>query len=402
MSNLIKTNLKRRCPICNNDSGELLHNQKFILQNDCPLPNEYDLIICSRCDFIFADTSATQKNYDYYYSAMSKYEDESISTGSGNLLFDNNRLKKTAEDIVSNIRSLDANILDVGCASGGLLLELKKQGAHNLHGLDFSEKCINYLKSKGIQNGYVGSLSACNFKATGKLFDCIIMSHVLEHVYDVNGLINQIKNNLADDGIMYLEVPNAFQYHKFYTVPYHFFDIEHINHFDSNSLKNLALYNNFSIISEGIKEVNISETNLYPCCYIFLRKQSTEINFKNWQKNNRLKENITTYLCQCQSSTINVLIKNLIMKDIEIAIWGAGQYSMRLLRDTDLNKCRIAAFIDNDQNKQGKLLNGIEIKSSHFLKEFKGAIAIASAYNGNSIHNEIKKLNLPNEIILLN
>jgi len=35
------------------------------------------------------------------------------------------------------------------------------------------------------------------------------MSHVLEHMINLEDFLEQIKNNLDDDGIFFIEVPNA-------------------------------------------------------------------------------------------------------------------------------------------------------------------------------------------------
>lgn len=75
--------LLRPCPICDNLSGNILHKQIFSLQKNSILPNEYDVVSCSKCGFVFADTSANQNKYSEYYLSFSKYEDKNSIAASG-------------------------------------------------------------------------------------------------------------------------------------------------------------------------------------------------------------------------------------------------------------------------------------------------------------------------------
>ena len=75
--------LLRNCPICNQTNGKILHTQHFSLPDKSILPNAYDVVSCENCGFCFADTSATQADYDKYYNEMSKYEDKNTGTGGG-------------------------------------------------------------------------------------------------------------------------------------------------------------------------------------------------------------------------------------------------------------------------------------------------------------------------------
>ena len=77
--------LNRFCQICGNEKGEILHHQKFCLPDNYILPEEYDIVCCNNCGFVFADTTANQKIYNNFYENFSKYEnlDSSISSGGG-------------------------------------------------------------------------------------------------------------------------------------------------------------------------------------------------------------------------------------------------------------------------------------------------------------------------------
>jgi hypothetical protein len=125
---MINKKLFRICPVCGHDIGEILYNQKFSLPVENPLPKNYDVVSCISCGFVFADSSATQKNYDVYYEQLSKYEDETTASGTGLSSFDAARLNKTALEIEKILPDKSAKILDVGAANGGLLMALRVLG----------------------------------------------------------------------------------------------------------------------------------------------------------------------------------------------------------------------------------------------------------------------------------
>lgn len=144
-------NAQRKCPICGEVWVEVLYTQHFSLPDNMMLPTVYDIVACSKCEFVYADTSASQKDYDLFYTDMSKYEEPVIASGGGNTLWDRERLTRVANDLESYINKSSA-ILDIGCANGGLLVILKERGFINLTGLDQSPSCVSYVEtSHGIR-----------------------------------------------------------------------------------------------------------------------------------------------------------------------------------------------------------------------------------------------------------
>ncbi len=55
----------RNCPICQEENGEILHTQNFVLPEGHPLSNGYDILCCDRCGFVYADTTVSQKDRQF-------------------------------------------------------------------------------------------------------------------------------------------------------------------------------------------------------------------------------------------------------------------------------------------------------------------------------------------------
>ena len=102
-----------------------MHTQRFELPEGHPLSSGYDVVACSTCGFVYADTSVTQVDYDRFYTEHSKYEDAKTGTGGVENPFDWKRQQETALQIADVLQDTSASILDVGCANGGMLLALK-------------------------------------------------------------------------------------------------------------------------------------------------------------------------------------------------------------------------------------------------------------------------------------
>jgi len=382
--------LNRICPICNSSEGEVLHTQKFLLDDNNPLPSEYDVVCCKHCQFIYADVDATQEDYNTYYEKFSKYESVEVSSGGGTTLYDAQRLSEMAMEISKYIPDKNAAILDIGAALGGLLKLLKEDGYNNLSALEPSLGCVDFMKNEYGINAYQGGLFN-NFETIfeKQKFDFIILSHVFEHIYDLKEPITNIRSLLSDTGKIYIEVPDSSRYHDCYVVPYYYFDMEHINHFDQYSLQLLMGTHGFRAIASGQKNITASESVMYPAVWTLFKINTIS------------KNAILKYIEKSKNNDHNTMLSDIIASQKECVVWGAGSFTKRLLAQSDLRQCNIQFFIDKDENKQNKYLDTIVIKNPDDLKNFTGTIIVASALFASEIVSEIKNHGYENPIIIL-
>lgn len=97
-----------------------------------------------------------------------------------------------------------SNVLEVGCGSGWLSLELKRKG-FNVIGLDPCFSCLkmakNYAISKGLYVEYVHADAALPIFKNG-IFDAVFAFHSLHHVEDVSKVVKNIRRWLRQDGMI--------------------------------------------------------------------------------------------------------------------------------------------------------------------------------------------------------
>ena len=96
-------------------------------------------------------------------------------------------------------------VLDVGCAEGFVCKRLKDMG-FEAYGVEPHPDMVRYAKEK-LGLGYVTHGVYGKDLYPERFFDGIVMSHVLEHVFDVRGFISALWWHLKPDGVLVIEVP---------------------------------------------------------------------------------------------------------------------------------------------------------------------------------------------------
>lgn len=100
-------------------------------------------------------------------------------------------------------------VLDVGCGNGVISRNLGKHG-FNVYGIDISEKTIEKARLLNtLPNVTFDVLSAEQLVASGKQYNAIICSEVLEHLNDPGSLLGVLNESLYDNGVLIVTVPNG-------------------------------------------------------------------------------------------------------------------------------------------------------------------------------------------------
>jgi SAM-dependent methyltransferase len=144
------------------------------------------------------------------------------------------------------VRDLSSlRILDVGCGGGTLLYTLREVlSGGALHGIELNSAYADLARRR---------LNADIRNEPGRpgLFDCqfdlVVSAKVLEHVDDPEGMIRSMAEDLAPDGLMFLEVPDILD---IYTLPHSHerFWIPHIWYFSRATLGALVARSGLEVI----------------------------------------------------------------------------------------------------------------------------------------------------------
>jgi len=182
--------------------------------------------------------------------------------------------------------------------------------------MDLSGICADAVCAKG-HKGYKGTLA----DPPREQYDFVVLSHVLEHVIDARGAIEDLMARVKPDGLAYIEVPDAERYTQ-YDAPFLDFNSQHINHFGKTSLKHLMMQSQLQVIRDGTKDMEM--TNLsdvlpvqhYPAMWVLVSRNQTPTDTVS----NEIKAFIEK--SKKQLARINEYLEAQLAGVDEVIIWG--------------------------------------------------------------------------------
>lgn len=114
--------------------------------------------------------------------------------------------KAVNKAVYSQIPKSVNRVLDIGCGSGQLGKKIKETIKCEFIGVTYSESEAK-LASKYLDQVLIQDINYFDTSDLG-IFDCIICSHVLEHLYNPSAFLVKLKKNLSQAGILIVALPN--------------------------------------------------------------------------------------------------------------------------------------------------------------------------------------------------
>lgn len=138
------------------------------------------------------------------------------------------------------------NVLDIGCGLGFLLSSLNS--THIKYGIEDSLEAKNFIK-ENYKDILIIEKNINDLTSLRKKFDVVILYHVIEHVEYPETLLKSINTILNKNGELILGTPviNTFISNLFGN-NYRLYRKEHVNLYNSKSLKQLLKKTNFEIV----------------------------------------------------------------------------------------------------------------------------------------------------------
>ncbi len=350
---------EQRCRVCNCKLYEkpLLEYynmpnsaQYFPSEEDLESEKGIDLFVyqCSGCGLMQLDIEPV----DYYKSVIR-------SAGFSSEI--RKYRTKFFEELVNKYNLKDKKILEVGCGSGEFL-ELMAQVAKLSYGVENLESSVKNCNLKGL-NVEQGFIDDENYRLKNAPFDCFFIMNFLEHIPNPNEFLRGIYNNLNDDAIGLIEVPNVNKMIE--DVMFSEFIRDHLMYFTQETLSILLEKNGFRVL-----ECNVVWHDYVLSVVVKKSKRLLLNNFYN--KKDKIDKEINNY------------IDSKISNNKKVAIWGAGHQALTLIAMTNI-KDKITCIIDSATFKQGKYTQATHLKicSPELLKsgEIKVVIVMAASYS---------------------
>lgn len=116
------------------------------------------------------------------------------------------------ESVFARIPARVGSVLDVGCGDGRFGAVLKARLGCHVTGLTYSVEEAALAREK-LDEVVVADLDRFDFQPTRR-FDCIVCSHVLEHLKAPSLVLNRLGGLLAPGGVVVIALPNALHWRQ--------------------------------------------------------------------------------------------------------------------------------------------------------------------------------------------
>ena len=155
---------------------------------------------CELCGLIYQNPRPTSSSINRYYP-----ESYSPYNKRGNYLriFERiiNYKKKCVLDYLQS-----GNLLDIGCAGGDFLHDMRTNSQFIVSGVEFSPFASQRARDEFGLNVFTGDLLEANYP--DEYYDVVTVWNVLEHVFDPTSTIKEIHRILKPGGYLIVRVPN--------------------------------------------------------------------------------------------------------------------------------------------------------------------------------------------------
>lgn len=246
---------------------------------------------------------------------------------------------KQFNDFTNKFSLRRKKVIEIGCGCGEYLSLIKKCGM-DAYGIEYSDRSVKQcIKNKlKVKKGFIQNSTD---KLNDAPFDAFFILNFLEHLPEPSSALMGIHNNLNDDAVGLVEVPNfdMILQKKLFSE----FIGDHLFYFTKDTLSSTLKINGFEIIE--CREI------WYDYIISAVVKKRNRLDLKDFYKHQeKIKNDIEKYLHQ--------------FKNKKVAIWGAGHQALAIMSLINLAD-KIEYVVDSAPFKQGKYTPATHIRIVH-------------------------------------
>ncbi len=335
------------CPFCKSNNISLYLDESFSVASDASIVDKpIKAFLCKKCLNAFkirneSDQSFIDDIYENYilHSVENNFEQRVAFDKYGG------GIEKSAyllEYLNSNLEmTLEGKLLDIGCHFGSFINYFSQVHPNwECDGYDVSSRYKNKVESISSNVTYTMSLNQAEAS-----YDIIVISHVLEHVPDVLSILKIAKQLLKKNGKLFVQCNNL-SLNPFLPIIF-----EQHSNFSFSGITNILNHLGFDVVKQN------SQWIPKECSIIATKSNDTALN--NWitdeKSLSKLEDNQALF-----RESINA-IKTFNTKKT-LCILGTSYTAKWIVKNLTVD---IDFYIDDNENIQGSLIDGIEVISSH-------------------------------------
>lgn len=203
------------------------------------LPGQFQIVKCRTCGLMRTNPRPTAETIGFYYpdnygpyeaTRVDATEDAEVQQLSWK-----RRIKQLVKLNIDCLPRLEpGRVLEIGCASGGFLHRMARQG-WIVQGIEFSETAASSARSLG-HSVYAGALEAA--PDPKQKYDLVVGWMVLEHLHAPIDALKKLHSWTRPDGWLAISIPNAgsFQLRVFKSAWFHLHLPHHLFHYNRRTL----------------------------------------------------------------------------------------------------------------------------------------------------------------------
>ena len=251
-------------------------------------------------------------------------------------------------------------IFEAGCGRGEYLQLMQESAEVNVYGIEYGENSVVFAVEEGLQVEKI-FFDNGNEGLKNSPFDGFFILNYLEHIPDFSAFMRGVYNNLTDNAVGLVEVPNFDLMLK--KNMFSEFTIDHLYYFTADSLKRALEIHGFEVLDcKVIWHDYIISAEV---------KKRQMLDFSGFKKaEEKLFARLREFFGDVPVS--------------ECAVWGAGHQAFALLAASGLNR-KISAIIDSALFKQNKFApaGGVKIVSPEVLENgnIRRIVIMAGSYS---------------------
>ncbi len=175
------------------------------------------------------------------------------------------------------------NILEIGCGQGFNSFLLSKNRSNKVTGIDLSKRDITIAKKRYPHVNFK-IMNAEKLKFKNNYFHTIYAIEILEHVDNLDKVLNEVKRVLKKEGKLIISVPH-YKSEKWLLKlrPSYFKEIHHVRIFKEKELDRILINKGF-ILDKKARKGFLQHIELY---FLFKRKikSKTQVSIGSWRDN---------------------------------------------------------------------------------------------------------------------
>jgi len=232
------------CPICKSQDSKLLLKGK----DHFATKELFNIEKCESCGFLFTQDFPSETDIGSYYKSENYISHSDSQKGFINNLYHIVRkyMLKSKAKLVEKFSTEKETLLDFGAGTGYFANEMKKRG-WQVYAIEKNEQARSFIKENWDIDAQ-GDNSLLELPSHS--FHVITLWHVLEHLENLNEVVQQLHTLLQPDGTLVVALPNATSYDaKCYQSFWAAYDLpRHLWHFTPQTFELLASRHGFKLI----------------------------------------------------------------------------------------------------------------------------------------------------------